>query len=334
MPLNLTQAAQFVRITLSHLGREYPGLLRHVMNGPLDWAEPRALHPAFYGSYDWHSCVHGWWQVMRLARLFPHTVWADETVARADVTLTAEHIAGEVSYFQRPGSAAFERPYGWAWLLALHQELALRADRPWARAVEPLARLISDRFQSYLARLTYPIRSGSHANTAFALILAEAWAACHDPALQALVVTQAQRWFARDQAVPVREPDGDDFLSPTLCEAVLMSRILDAEAFSRWFAHFLPDPLGPRTTILRKPVVVSDRTDGKIAHLDGLNLSRAWCWRRLAQVMPQHHPLVDAVDGIMQAHLSASLPHLADDYMGAHWLATFALLALNDLPDR
>ncbi len=294
------------------------------MTGPEGVAGPRALHPIFYGSYDWHSCVHGWWQVMRIARRFPDLPIAGDIRARADAMLVSDKVAGELAYLTRAASGSFERPYGWAWLLALHAELSLHDDRRWAAAVEPLARAFADRFRTYLPKLSHPVRHGNHANTAFALILAQHWAEAHDPDLALLIGGRASDWFAGDRACQVWEPGGEDFLSPALCEAALMARIMPAETFGLWLAEFLPDPRP-----LLDPAIVTDRSDGRIAHLDGLNLSRAWCWRVLAAHPATRAALAETAHTAADAHLAASLPHLFDDYMGEHWLTTFALLALD-----
>ncbi|MDQ2878728.1 MAG: DUF2891 domain-containing protein [Pseudomonadota bacterium] len=316
-------AARFATLTLGHLTREWPYKLDQLLTGPDDLARPSVLHPIFHGSFDWHSCVHGWWQVMRLARLFPDMAQAAAIETLADTMLTPARTAGERAYLDRPMTGGFERPYGWGWLLALHGELALRPDRPWAAAIEPLARAFAARFAAYLPRLAYPVRAGTHANTAFSLIHAFAWSRAHDADLAAMIETRASDWFGADGDCRPWEPSGEDFLSPSLCEAVLMRAVLDAEGFARWFAAFLPDPLGAMTQGLRTPATVTDRSDGRLAHLDGLNLSRAWCWRVLADSLPDR-----ATDAIVDAHLAAAMPHLGDDYMGEHWLATFALLAL------
>jgi hypothetical protein len=325
----LTQdmAARFARLTLGHLGREYPYKLDLVMNGPQDVRPPSAHHPIFHGSFDWHSCVHGWWQVMRLSRLFPTMAEAADVRARADRMLLPDNIAGEMAFFDRPNAGGSSRPYGWAWLLALHGELA-RHDAPWAAAVEPMARAFARRFADFWPKLTYPIRVGTHFNSSFAMVLIHDWAAQHDPALHALVADRARDWFAHDRACQAWEPGGDEFLSPALCEALLMSRVLPRAAFRDWFDGFLPDAAAGAPATLFTPATVSDRSDGKIAHLDGLNLSRAWCWRAIAAALGQTHPVAARAEATAQAHIAAALPHIAADYMGEHWLATYALLAL------
>lgn len=319
-------AEQFMTLTLGHLDRQYPYKMDLVLNGPEDAKPPVEHHPIFHGSFDWHSCVHGWWQVMWLARLFPASPVAAEVRARADATLVVDKVAGELAYFARPNAGTASRPYGWAWLLALHRELG-QHDAPWAAAIEPLARDLAMRFSAYLTKLTYPLRVGTHFNTSFAATLAHEWASAFDPALMLLIEQRARDWFGSDRACQAWEPDGDAFLSPALSEALVMSRVLDRDAFANWFAAFLPDAAHGKPASLFTPAVVSDRSDGKIAHLDGLNLSRAWCWKRIAvRIAP--HPLEPLFAATAQRHIDAALPHIASDYMGEHWLATYALLAL------
>ena len=332
MTTRLTQAMaeRFAASTLGHLGREYPHKLDHIMAGPEDVSSPAALHPIFHGSYDWHSCVHGWWQVMRLRRLFPAMAGADAITARANEMLVPDKAEPELAYLDRFAPRGFERPYGWAWLIALHGELALAPEQPWAAAMAPLAHCVAEAFRAYLPRLTYAVRNGAHGNTAFALILTHDWAATHDPALATLIEGCARLWYDDDRACQPWEPSGEDFLSPSLCEAVLMAATQPHDAFARWWRDYLPEPGAGRSAILLTPARVSDRSDGRIAHLDGLNLSRAWCWRRLAA-----HPALTAAQRALaeqaaEAHLAASLPHLADHYMGEHWLASFALLATEE----
>ncbi|KQM96703.1 DUF2891 domain-containing protein [Sphingomonas sp. Leaf25] len=315
-------AGRFARITLGHIGQQYPYKLDQVLAGPQDVRPPVDLHPIFHGSFDWHSCVHGWWQLLTIRRLFPTLPEAAAIAARADMMLIPERVAGERARLDQPFAAGFERPYGWAWLLALHAE-ACRHDAPWGEALAPLAQAFAARFRDFLPKLTYPIRTGTHFNTAFALVLARDWAMTRDAALVALIDERAQAWFLGDRGCQAWEPSGDDFLSSALTEALLMRHVLPAPAFATWFAAFLPDLDRGEPATLFHPVTVSDRSDGKIAHLDGLNLSRAWCWRAIAV----GHPLEDRLGEVADRHLVASLPHLDDDYMGSHWLATFALLA-------
>jgi hypothetical protein len=321
-------ASRFARLTLGHLGQEYPHKLDHVLDSERDAATPSALHPIFYGSFDWHSCVHGWWQVLRLARLFPDIPEASEIRARADTMFTPENVAGECAYLDRASSGGFERPYGWAWLLALHGEAELH-EATWGAALAPLADAFAARFTAFLPKLTYPIRTGTHGNTAFALLLAHDWSRVHAPDLASLIEARAIDWFGGDVDCQAWEPGGDEFLSPALMEAALMSRVLSHDDFAAWFGSFLPGLADGVPETLFTPAHVSDRSDGKIAHLDGLNLSRAWCWRVVGAALGDTSGLSLMAETIAERHVAASLPHIADDYAGTHWLASFALLAIS-----
>jgi hypothetical protein len=319
-------ATRFAAITLDHVGRQYPYKIDQVLTGPGDLAAPARIHPIFHGSFDWHSCVHGWWQLLTIRRLFPMLPEAAAIAARADAMLVPALVAGELAVLDRPFASGFERPYGWGWLLALHGE-ACRHDAGWGEALAPLAAAFAARFAAYLPKLTYPVRVGTHFNTAFALVLARDWATGRDDDLVALIDDRARAWFLGDRGCQAWEPSGDDFLSSALTEALLMSRVLPPAAFAAWFDAFLPALGRGEPATLFQPVTVSDRSDGKIAHLDGLNLSRAWCWRAIAGALGAAHPVVATLGKVADRHLAASLPHLDDDYMGSHWLATFALLA-------
>ena len=326
MQLTPEIAAHFMALTSGHLTREYPHKLDHVMEGADDVLAPSVLHPIFHGSFDWHSCVHGWWQVLRLARLHPDLPEAAEVRALADRMLTAENFAAECAYLDQPSARGFERPYGWAWALALHDEMR-RHDAAWAAHGDGFADRFAGRFSDFWPVQTYPIRTGTHFNSAFAMILAFDWAQDRHPELAALIAARAQDWYGADRAAQAWEPGGDEFLSGTLCEALLMSRVLGA-GFADWFDGFLPEVATGRPETLFTPATVSDRSDGKIAHLDGLNLSRAWCWRQIATALGSGHPVYSGARATAEAHLEAAMPHIAGDYMGEHWLATFALLAL------
>jgi hypothetical protein len=312
------------KIALGHVAREYPHKLDHVMLGDEDVLTPRALHPIFFGSFDWHSCVHGWWTLLTLRRLFPHIEEAGAIVDLANGSFTKDKVAVEADYLKRRLSGPFERPYGWAWLLYLHLE-ATRHDEPWGAELEPLARAFAERFRDHLAKLTYPVRVGTHFNTAFALTLALEWAEAFDHPLADQIRDRSRHWFSADRHCQAWEPGGDEFLSPALSEALCMSRAHRA-LFPFWFEQFLPRIEAREPATLFQPAIVSDRGDGKIAHLDGLNLSRAWCWRSIAPWLgePERSIALGAADD----HLAAALPHIAGDYMGEHWLASFALLAL------
>jgi hypothetical protein len=314
MILNEASAAIFARIALGHVTREYPHKLDHVLDGPADARTPRDLHPMFFGSFDWHSCVHGWWMLLRLARRFPAHAAVAETMALAAEILTAENAAVELAYLANASSRGFERPYGWAWLLALHAEAARHEDPRIAEMLAPLAAEFAARFHAYLPMLTYPIRTGSHGNTGFALVLAADWAKDHDPALLALMTARAQDWFGRDHWAQAFEPDGDAFLSPTLTAALAMATLLPREDFRSWFADYLRDATQRQPTTLFTPARVSDRSDGKIAHLDGLNLSRAWCWTGIADALAPENPAIAVLRASAIEHRDAGLPHIAGDY--------------------
>ncbi len=313
--LSLAQASELARLPLAHLRREYPHKLDHMLFGDADVQSPRALHPAFYGCLDWHSAVHGHWMLARLVRAFPELAEADAIRALFDETLTAENLAVEAAYFT--GRPSFERMYGWAWLL----ELARTIESPWREHLSPLVDVIVAGYLDFLPKQTYPIRSGTHSNTAFGLVLALDYArdAGHR-ALEQSIAERALAYYGSDVAAPAAwEPGGDDFLSPSLVEADLMRRVVPD--FPAWLSRFLPE-LPPN---LRAPAVISDRSDPKLAHLDGLNLSRAWCMRGIAAALPAgalRDDLVRAADD----HARAGLAGIAGgDYMGTHWLASFAV---------
>jgi len=326
MTLDADLAARFARIALGHVTREYPNKLDHVLLGYEDALPPRALHPIFFGSFDWHSCVHGWWTLLTLRRLFPRNMEAAAIAELADASFTPGKIAEERAYLDRPLSAGFERPYGWGWLLYLHLEASRHDGRLWAIELEPLARAFAERLHIYLAKLTYPIRVGTHFNTAFALILALEWAEVFDAPLAKAIRLWAGERFSHDRDCQTWEPGGDEFLSPALIEALCMAWVLPAKEFTEWFASFLPRIADREPATLFVPATVSDRSDGKIAHLDGLNLSRAWCWRSVARLLPEAERKM--AEAAADEHLAAAMPHVAGDYMGEHWLASFALLAL------
>ena len=327
--LTAQTADRFARIALGHVEREYPNKLDHVLNEPEDARGPKALHPIFHGSFDWHSCVHGYWLLARLLRLYPHGPVAGDIRALLHRQITAEKVAGELGYLQRPLSAGFERPYGAAWLLMLQAELeSSPAAEGWASALRPLAEAFAVRLMAYLPKLTYPIRAGTHANSAFALRLAMEYAERRDEALAVLITERARDWFSADADCQAWEPSGDDFLSSALMEAELMRRVLPGAQFAPWFDAFLPRLARREPATLFQPAVVSDPTDGKIAHLDGVNLSRAWQMRGLALAVAEADPRRRILTEAAEAHLDASLRAVEGDYMGEHWLASFALLAL------
>ena len=316
-------AQRFAEAALGHVTREYPHKLDHVMGGPEDVRGPRDLHPIFFGSFDWHSCVHGYWLLMRLRRLFPELEARPRIDALLEEMITPANVAGELAYLDRPYSAGFERPYGWAWALALHREAQQGG---YGDVLAPLAEAFGDRFTIYLPKLTYPIRVGAHYNTSFALILALDWAEQNRPELAALIRARGSDYYAGDRDCPGWEPGGDEFLSPALTEALLMRRTMDADVFAAWLGAFLPRLAEGEPASLFTPAFVSDRSDGKIAHLDGVNLARAWCFRGIVDALPAE--VAARAREAAELHLDVSLPYVTGDYMGEHWLATFALLAL------
>ena len=317
-------AAQMAQIALGHVTKEYPHKLDHVLVSDADALPPRVLHPIFFGSFDWHSCVHGWWTLLTLRRLFRHMAQAAAIGELADSSFTTDKVGAELAYLERPSSRGFERPYGWAWLLYLHLEAA-RHEQAWAANLEPLARAFADRLRAYLEVLTYPIRVGTHFNTAFALTLSLEWTEQFDPPLAHRIRDRARHWYGRDRDCQAWEPGGAEFLSSALTEALCMARA-EPPLFPQWFADFLPRVTMHEPASLFSPAIVSDRSDGKIAHLDGTNLSRAWCWRSIAPLLPAAERAI--AESAAADHLAAALPHISGDYMGEHWLASFALLAL------
>jgi len=323
-------AERFAAIALGHVWREFPNKLDHVMADAADARAPRALHPIFYGSFDWHSCVHAYWMLARLLRRFPDLDAAPAIRALFDAQFTPDKVAAERAYLSAPTARGFERPYGWGWLLQLAHELAGHEAQPWSATLAPLAEAFARRFRDFLPLATYPVRVGAHPNTAFALRMAADYAeTAADAELTAVLGDAARRWYRDDADCPAwGEPGGDDFLSSALVEAECMRRLLPHAEFEPWFDRFLPAlALGEPATLFR-PARVSDRSDGKIAHLDGLNLSRAWCWRSLAAAMAPDDPRRAPASEAARDHLAAGLPHVAGDYMGEHWLASFAVLAL------
>jgi hypothetical protein len=327
--LDSSLAAKFAAVALGHVTREWPNKMDHMLTGPEDVIGPRAAHPIFYGSFDWHSAVHSHWLLARIYRRFPNSAQAANIRKLLDVQFTPENVAGEVAYLARPSARGFERPYGWAWALMLQGELArheTEEGKPWAANLKPMADAFVQRFKDFLPLATYPIRSGVHSSTSFALTLALDYAnAVNDLAFAELLEKKARGWHLADKGANPFEPSQSDFLSPTLMEAGLMRAVLGEGEFARWFATFLPKI--PETLLV--PATVSDRSDGQIAHLDGLNLSRAWCWKLITDGLAPADPLGVRVAPAIDALLSSALDHIAGDYMGEHWLASFAALALD-----
>jgi hypothetical protein len=307
-------ATRFARVAIANIGREYPRHVLHFMTEAGSLPAQREVHPAFYGSYDWHSAVHMHWLLVRVLRLYPVARIHPEISDALDQHLTAANIERELAYFRSPAGRTFERPYGWAWLLELQAE-ALSLKSRWSGALRPLAEELAQRFADYLRASPYPVRSGAHGNSAFACLLALDYArAAKDTALEFEIRKSARRWYGSDRAAPIAyEPSLDDFLSPSLVEAALMRQVMEDAEFFAWLQRFAPDGFDA----LSEPPIVLDHADPKQSHLDGLCLSRAWCFHRLGN------------GEAAQALIAAALPHVAGgDYAGEHWLASFAVLAL------
>ena len=322
----------FARLALANVRREFPRAEMHLLNEEADVRAPRELHPAFYGSYDWHSCVHQFWMLVRLVRVFPELPERAEILAVLAERLSAENLARELAYFSAPGRSYLQRPYGWAWFLKLEQEVRAY-DPEFAQNLRPLAAHFREGFVSYFRTLSYPVRHGVHANTAFATGFALNWArSIDDQPLKLLCTSRAAAWYGRDSNYPAHlEPSGEDFFSPALVEAGLMGRILPQLAFRQWFEKFLPALAKGQPASLLNPAVVSDPGDAKIGHLIGLNLNRAWVWRRLAMLLPDRDPLGPICEEAAARHYQAALPLLdSHDFLRAHWLASFAVYALTE----
>lgn len=331
LTLDLAEAQRLVQLPLGCIDTEYPNKLGQVIDEDADLRSPQSLHPAFYGCFDWHSAVHGHWSLVRLAKAYPEMKESARIIEGLKRHLTKENIAQEVIYFDDAMSQGFERMYGWAWLLKLAEELHTweHADAPMLEEnLKPLTDVIVKRCKEFLPKLAYPIRVGTHTNTAFAMGMAFDYALeIGDQELMELIEEKGKAFYLTDKQCPLSwEPSGYDFLSPCLEEADLMRRILSKEAFKTWLAEFLPGLQDPNFTL--KPGIVADRTDGHLVHLDGLNFSRAWCLLGIASDYPEEFGHLTA---IANQHIQHSLPEIVDDhYEGGHWLASFALLALSE----
>lgn len=332
--LTEARATHFAALALRCVQQPYPYNPAHVVNGPEDVRDPRAMHPAFYGCFDWHSAVHGHWLLVRALRRFPELPMAAEIRAALAANLSAENLAAEAAYFEEPGRTSFERTYGWAWLLKLAEELASWDDTDacaWFAALRPLADTIERRYIDFLPRQTYPIRVGTHLNTAFGLAFALDYArALGRGELAALVEARSRDYYLADASAPAGwEPGGNDFFSPSLMEADLMRRVLPRAEFGRWLDRFLPNLRAGYPPSLLTPAHVSDRTDGQLVHLDGLNLSRAWCMWAIAAALPAGDARCAILTRAAESHAAAGLTGVdSGDYMGDHWLATFAVMML------
>lgn len=337
VPTSLTQAqaSHFAQLALKCITREFPNKPDHVLNDDRDVQSPKAQHPAFYGCFDWHSSVHGHWMLVRLLRSFPALPEARDIREALDANLTAENILVETAYLKQKNRQSFERTYGWAWLLKLAEELSLASDneaKTWSRNLRPLVDALVASFIQFLPKQTYPIRTGVHPNTAFGLAFALDYAnSSGNKELIALIAERSRTYFAKDRNYPgAWEPSGEDFFSPALLEADLMRRVLGPAEFRQWFDRFLPQLAAGVPEKLLQPATVTDRSDPKLVHLDGLNLSRAWCMRSIANALPSAGPARRVLIRSARIHASDALAHVASgDYAGEHWLASFAVYLLS-----
>jgi len=338
-PLTAESAAAFVNLILDCLHREYPNQIVHSMRDDEDIAPPRELTPAFFGCFDWHSAVHGHWSLLRLLRWFPAATWVPRVRQALDRSLTSQNLNQEYRYLNRSDRQGFERPYGLAWLLQLGCELrefaALDTDAGrWSGLLQPLEELAVSRFAEWLPRLSHPVRSGVHSQTAFSLALAYDWtSASDDDCFRDLIRQRSLDFFHSDRRGPLEyEPSGHDFLSPCLAEADLLRRLLPAVEFTRWFDEFLPDLAVARLV----PLQPETRTDGQLAHLDGLNLSRAWMLEGIRSALSADDDRRRMLRDIADLHAHAGLQQVhGEHYETAHWLGTFAVYLLTNrgLPD-
>ncbi|HZU41499.1 MAG TPA: DUF2891 domain-containing protein [Terriglobales bacterium] len=332
MDLDSESAERFANLALSCIHREYPNKIAHTLSSDADVGPPHELTPVFYGCYDWHSAVHGHWLLARLARLFPGARFTPRARAALEKSLTAENLRREAAYVGAPGRDSFERPYGLAWLLQLAAELHEWSDAQHLSSnLRPLETVVVDRLRAWLPKLAHPVRSGEHSQTAFALGLVLDYATTlREETLIDLISTRAQQFYFSDRDCPLAyEPSGEDFLSPCLAEADLMRRALPRTEFAEWLRNFMPQiPSGPGSDWFR-PAVSPDPSDPKLAHLDGLNLSRAWMLEGVAAGLPENDPRAAAIRSAADAHARAGLAAVTGEhYVGSHWLGTFAVYLL------
>jgi len=333
--LTAQQASHFAALALKCVTREFPNKPEHVINNGSEVQSPKALHPAFYGCYDWHSSVHGHWMLVHLLKWRQNMPEASQIRAALNANLTAENIQAEVAYMKQPNRQSFERTYGWAWALKLYEELLDWKDEDafhWVDNLKPLADTIAASYRNFLPKQTYPIRTGVHPNTAFGLAFALDYAqAVHDRKLEALLDERSRTYFSKDTNYPGSwEPGGEDFFSPALMEADLMRRVMKPAEFATWFRRFLPGVAKGNPAALLQPALVTDRSDPKLVHLDGLNLSRAWCMRSIARALPARDPARAVLSASAEKHAAAALAQVASgDYAGEHWLASFAVFLLS-----
>ncbi|MEN8222791.1 MAG: DUF2891 domain-containing protein [Acidobacteriota bacterium] len=327
-------ALKFSEMALNCIEKEYPNKPSHVFNDEKDLKTPVQQHPAFYGCFDWHSSVHGHWMLVRVLKVFPEIKIKKKILAALKRNITLENIAGEVVYLNEKSRKSFERTYGWSWLLKLAEELYTWNDpagKVLYKTLFPLTEKIVSNYMNFLPKQTYPIRTGVHPNTAFGLLFALDFAkTLKNKDLEELVMKRSMEYFVRDMNCPHSwEPGGEDFFSPCLMEALLMSRAMNPWAFRSWFRHFLPD-LDKSSLLV--PAIVSDRTDGKLSHLDGLNLSRVWCFSAILKKLQDSDPLRGILENSIRIHLTTAMENIkSGHYEGEHWLGSFAVYAYSEL---
>src|SRR5436190_5783955 len=324
-------AERFAKLALACVGKEYPNKISHVLNSDTDVAPPRKLTPVFYGCYDWHSSVHGHWLLVRLLRTFPDASFAAAARDALGKSLTAENLKREAAYIRGEGRASFERPYGLAWLLQLRAELHEWDDeqaREMSANLRPLEDAAVERLKNWLPKLSHPVRIGEHDQTAFGLGLILDYArSTKNDSLAKLATESARKFFLNDKSCPLNyEPSGEDFLSPCLAEADVMRRVLSRDEFAKWLKEFLPQIPTSASANWLQPVVSPDPSDPKLAHLDGLNLSRAWMLEGIASALPADDPRPPALSAAADAHRRAGLAAVTGEhYEGGHWLGSFAV---------
>jgi hypothetical protein len=334
--LTEASASNFAQLTLKCVQKKYPNQPALILKTPEDVLPPERAHPAFYGCYDWHSAVHGHWMLARLLRLFPALPEGTAIKKALTENLSAKNIAVEAAYFNRPDTKAFERTYGWAWTLKLAEELRMGITpdaQAWMANAKPLADTLAARYLDFLPKQVYPIRTGLHPNTAFGLAFALDYAnAIGDTKLKDLLISRSNDYFGKDTDYPAKlEPSGSDFLSPALAEADLMRRVVPRDQFAKWFHTFLPGLAKGEPKNLLEIAIVSDRSDPQLGHLDGLNLSRAWCMRHVAAALPESDPTRAVLEEAGHAHAVDALQHVATGhYEGEHWLGSFAVYLLTE----
>lgn len=331
LTLDLAQANRLASLPFKCLQNEYPNKTGQVLETSADLGSPKELHPAFYGCFDWHSSVHGHWSLVKLMKVFPELNNREEILQKLKQNITEENIQGEIAYFNRKQEYSFSRTYGWTWLLKLQMELNTWQNeeaQQMAKNLQPLTDVLVSRYQKFLPKLLYPIRVGTHNNSAFGMSFAYDYAIhSKNQNLKMSIEEAAKRLYSNDKNCPIAwEPDGFDFLSPCLEEVALMQRILSAEEFNSWLDVFLPELKAKEFEL--EVAKVSDREDGHLVHLDGLNFSRAWVFYRLANQFPEKYGHLKQLGDV---HLTHSLPSIVDgSYEGEHWLASFALYAMSE----